>query len=65
MSESVPMSDWSKLNPVELVELSQFPTADDHMDGWDMYLPRDWPHWDVLERGGRRTLANATEVSKG
>ena len=50
MSESIPMSDWSKLNPVELVELSQFPTGDDHMDGWDMYLPRDWPHWDVLER---------------
>ena len=50
MSESVPMEDWSKLSPVELVELSQFPSGDDHMDGWDMYLPRDWPHWDVLER---------------
>ena len=49
-AESVPMSDWSELSPVDLVELSQFPTGDDHMDGWDMYLPRDWPHWDVLER---------------
>ena len=50
MAESIPMSDWSKLSPAELAKLSQFPTADDHMDGWDMYLPRDWPHWDVLER---------------
>ena len=50
MAESVPMSDWSKLSPVELVELSQFPSGDGHMDGWDMYLPQDWPHWDVLEQ---------------
>ena len=50
MSESIPMSDWSKLSPLELVELSQFPSGDGHMDGWDMYLPQDWPHWDVMEQ---------------
>jgi len=49
MAESIPMSDWSKLSPVELVELSQFPSGDSHTDGWDMYLPQDWPHWDVME----------------
>ena len=54
-----------ELSPVELVKISDFPSGDDHMDGWDMYLPRDWPHWDVSRTGGSRTLANATDVSKG
>ena len=49
-AESVPMSDWDTLSPAELAELSHFPSGDDHMDGWDMYLPQDWPHWDVLEQ---------------
>ena len=38
MAESVPMSDWSKLSPVELVELIQFPSDDDHLDAWSMYI---------------------------
>ena len=37
-AESVPMSDWSKLSPVELVELIQFPSDDGHLDAWSMYI---------------------------
>ena len=32
------MSDWSKLSPVELVELIQFPSDDGHLDAWSMYI---------------------------
>ena len=50
MAESVPMADWNKLSPVELVDLISFPSDDGHGDAWVMYIPRDWPHHVVLDK---------------
>ena len=49
-AESVPMADWDKLSPVELVDLISFPSDDGHGDAWVMYIPRDWPHHVVLDK---------------
>ena len=49
-AESVPMADWNKLSPVELVDLISFPSDDGHGDAWVMYIPRDWPHHAVLDK---------------
>jgi hypothetical protein len=49
-AESVPMADWNKLSPIELVDLITFPSDDGHGDAWDLYIPRDWPHHVVLDK---------------
>jgi 8-oxo-dGTP pyrophosphatase MutT (NUDIX family)/2-hydroxychromene-2-carboxylate isomerase len=64
-AESVPMADWNKLSPVELVDLISFPSDDGHGDAWVMYIPRDWPHHAVLDKAEDEIIQRLRALPQG